>query len=440
MTHTERVENATEHGRDARATGLEQGRDARATASDEFASVGLDVRAEYPILAQAVHGRRLVYIDNAATTQKPLVVLDAVQRYYKEDNAAVHRAVHTLGERATNAVESARRDTARFLGSDDPDELVFVRGVTEAINLLAFSLGASLKPGDEVVAPLSEHHSNFLPWRESCRRSGATFRVAPLESDGSVDVAALEHMLHERTRIVAFAHVSNVLGTIAPVKDICAMARRVGAITVVDGAQSACHTPIDVRDLGCDFYAISGHKMYAPTGIGVVWGRRELWSRMPPWQTGGSMVERASVEDVRWAPAPARFEAGSPNAAGAVGLAAAMQWLGEIGIERIAAHESVVADHALRLLEAIPGVRVFGPRAGCAPVISFSVEGAHPHDLATILDGDGVAVRAGHHCAQPLADWLGVPATTRASFGVYNTIEDAEALAAAVRRAAEMLR
>ncbi len=426
MTRAREIKNTPAHGRDARAT----------IAVDDF----IDVRSEFPILARPVHGRRLVYLDNAATTQKPVAVIDAVRRFYEEDNAAVHRAVHALGERATHAVEGARRTVARFLGSNDPDEVVFVRGVTEAMNLLAFSLGPTLNPGDEVVAPLSEHHSNFLPWREACRRSGATFIVAPLAVDGAIDLDALGSLINDRTRIVAFAHVSNVLGTVAPVQRIVEMAHRDGAIAVVDGAQAACHTPIDVKALGCDYYAISGHKMYAPTGIGAVWGRRERWAAMAPWQTGGSMVERVSIDDVRWASAPARFEAGSPNAAGAVGLAAAAAWLGEIGVERIAAHEAALADRAIELLEAIPGVRTHGPREHRAPVVSFTADGVHPHDLATVLDGEGVAVRAGHHCAQPLADWLGVAATTRASFGVYNNMEDAGALAAAARRAVEMLR
>ncbi len=426
MTRAREIRNTPTHGRDARAT---------ITVDDV-----IDVRAEFPILARPVHGRRLVYLDNAATTQKPVTVLDAIRRFYEQDNAAVHRAVHALGERATHAVEGARRTVARFLGSDDPDELVFVRGVTEAINLLAFSLGATLNTGDEVVVPLSEHHSNFLPWREACRRSGAMFRVAPLTADGSIDLAALASLINDRTRVVAFAHISNVLGTVAPVQRIVEMAHRVGAITVVDGAQSACHASIDVNALGCDFYAISGHKMYAPTGIGALWGRRDRWAEMQPWQTGGSMVERVTIDDVRWASAPARFEAGSPNAAGAVGLAAAADWIGAIGVARITAHESALARRAVELLEAIPGVRAHGPREHRAPVISFTADGVHPHDLATILDGEGVAVRAGHHCAQPLAEWLGVPATTRASFGVYNNMEDAVALAAAVRRAVEMLR
>jgi len=406
-----------------------------ATALDPVA-----VAAEFPILSRRVHGARLAYLDNAATTQKPRVVIDAVRRFYEEDNAAVHRAVHTLGGRATDAVESARRAVARFLHAEDSDEIVFVRGVTEAMNLLAFSLGASLTTGDEVIVPLSEHHSNLLPWREACRRSGATLRFAALTDDGAIDLPAFDALLTERTRIVSLAHVTNVLGTINPVRDVVARARAVGAIAIVDGAQSACHLPIDVGRIGCDFYAISGHKMYAPTGVGAVFGRRERWKDMLPWQTGGSTVERVTLDEVRWADPPARFEAGSPNAAGIVGLAAAIDWLRGVGLECIAAHESALAQRAHEGLSALPGVRVPGPGAGRAPVLAFIAEGVHPHDLATLLDGVGVAVRAGHHCAQPLADWLGVPATTRASFAAYNTAEDADALVAGVARALEMLR
>ncbi|RMH30574.1 MAG: SufS family cysteine desulfurase [Planctomycetota bacterium] len=400
----------------------------------------LDVRAEFPILAQRVNGARLVYLDNAATTQKPRSVIDAVRRFYEEDNAPVHRAVHTLGERATAAVEGARRVVARFLGAESPDEIVFLRGVTEAMNLLAFTLGESLGPGDEVVVPLSEHHSNLLPWREMCRRRGATLRLTPLAQDGSIDMPALESIVTGRTRIVSVAHVTNVMGVVNPVREVCALARRAGAVSVVDGAQAACHMPIDVQAIGCDFYAISGHKMYAPTGIGAVFGRRARWAQAPPWQTGGSTVERVSTDDVRYAEAPARFEAGSPNAAGIVGLAAAVRWLEGVGIDRIAERESAAAARAREGLASLPGVRVFGPSEGSAPVIAFDAAGAHPHDLATLLDGFGVAVRAGHHCAQPLADWLGVPATTRASFAAYNTVEDADALVEGVGRALETLR
>ena len=399
------------------------------------------IAADFPILDRPVHGRRLVYLDNAATTQKPRRVIDAITRFYEETNGPVHRAVHELGGRSTEAYEDARRTVARFMGASGADEIVFVRGVTEAMNLLAFSLvETALGPGDEVLAPLSEHHSNLLPWRQACRRSGATLRVIPLTATGEIDLGAFDSMLGERTRVVTVAHVSNVLGAVNPVEEIIRRARRVGAITVVDGAQAACHTPIGVAALGCDFYAISGHKMYAPTGIGAIYGSRARWEALPPWQSGGSMVERVSLEDVSWARAPMRFEAGSPNAAGAVGLAAAVGWLDAVGLDRIAAHENAVARRALDGLRAIDGVTVHGPIEGRAPVISFTIEGAHPHDVATILDGDGVAVRAGHHCAQPLTEWLGVSATTRASFGVYNNLDDAEALLGGVRHAMDLLR
>ena len=404
----------------------------------------LDVDAiarQFPILNRRAHGQRLVYLDNAATTQKPQRVIDALCDYYQMSNAGVHRGVHQLSVEATASYEGARGVTARFLGASGPDEIVFVRGVTEAINLLAQTLSEHrLDAGDEVIVSLMEHHSNLIPWQRACARRGATLRVIPLDESGELRLDEYDRLLTERTKIVAVAHVSNVLGTINPIDEIVRRAKSVGAITIIDGAQAASHLPIDVSKLGCDFYAISGHKMYAPTGIGALYGRRELLGDLPPWQTGGSMVERVTIESATWAPAPTRFEAGSPNTAGAVGLAEAIAFLSSMNLDAVAAHEMALANRAIEELGAIDGVTVHGSATSRAPVVAFTIDGVHPHDIATVLDAQGVAVRAGHHCAQPLADWLGVTATTRASFGVYNRHSDVDALLAGVARAVEILR
>ena len=405
-------------------------------------STALDVEAvrrQFPILLTKVKGRPLAYLDNAASAQKPESVIEAVADVYRSAYANVHRGVHHLSVLATDAYEAARRRTAAFLGASDPKEVVFTRGTTEAINLVAWSWGRSrLGPGDEVLVSRLEHHSNIVPWQMVCRETGASLRVLPIDERGEIVLEALEELLGERTRIVAVNHVSNALGTINPVAEIAERARKVGATVVVDGAQAAPHAPIDVAALGCDFYAISAHKVYGPSGIGALWGRAELLEAMPPYQGGGEMIRKVSFEETLYAPPPARFEAGTPNIAGAVGFGTALEWVRGLGLERIAAHEAELLAHGTEELSRLPGLRIVGTARRKAAVLSFVVEGIHPHDLGTILDEEGVAVRAGHHCAQPVMDFFGVPATVRASFGCYNTHDEVERLVAGVRRAQEL--
>jgi cysteine desulfurase/selenocysteine lyase len=401
------------------------------------------VRADFPILATRVHGRPLAYLDNAASMQKPRAVMEAVVGCWSTSYSNVGRSVHTLARRAAEAREAARGTVARFLGAPSPDEIVFVRGTTEAINLVAASFGRRrVGRGDEVIATALEHHSNLVPWQRLCAERGARLRIAPLDERGRVAVDGVASLLGPRTRIVALSHVSNVLGTVSPVAEIAALAHRRGAAVVVDGAQAVPHLAIDVGRLGCDFYAFSGHKVYGPSGIGVLWGRAELLAEMPPWQLGGGMVETVGYEEATFAPPPQRFEAGTPAIEGAVGLAAALDYLLALGLAPVAAweHELLVQATA-RLLE-VPGLRLVGsadPRSEKASVVSFVLDGAHAHDVATILDAEGVAVRAGHHCAQPLMARLGLTATTRASFACYNTLEEVDALAAGLHRVREVL-
>lgn len=401
-------------------------------------SQGFDVelaREQFPILHRPVRGRPLVYLDNAATAQKPLVVLDAMDRFYREDNGSVHRGLHTLSARATAAYEGARQEVQRFLGAADPREIVFVRGATEAINLVAHTFGRErVAAGDEILVTAMEHHSNLVPWHLLCRERQARLRVVPVTPDGELDLAELEHLLGPRTRLLCVTHVSNALGTVNPIGAITSRARSAGVPVLVDGAQSAPHLPIDVRELGCDFFVFSGHKAYGPTGIGALYGRWELLSTLPPYQGGGEMIESVSFEEVTFAAAPARFEAGTPNAAGAVGLAAALRFLRSLPREAVAAHERALIDHARRRLEAVPGVRLVGRPAAQVGALSFTMEGVHPHDLATILDGEGIAIRAGHHCAEPLIRGLGLAATARASFALYNTRAEVDLFADAVEK------
>ena len=394
------------------------------------------VRAQFPIFAQRIHGKPLVYLDSAATAQKPLAVLAALDRFYRDDYASVHRGVHLLSQRATQASEAARARVARCLGAGDPGEVVFTRGATEALNLVAWSFARPrLQPGDEVLVTEMEHHSNIVPWQIVTAEAGARLVVAPVDDRAELRLDELARLLSPRTRVVACVHVSNAVGTVNPVAEIARLARGVGAAVVVDGAQAVPHLPVDVQALGCDFYAFSGHKVYGPTGIGALWGRREHLAAMPPYQGGGGMIARVSFAGTEYAPPPARFEAGTPHGAGAVGLAAALDWLEELGLGVAGAHEHELLAYATELLGAIPGVRLVGTARERAAVLSFLVEGVHAHDLGTILDADGVAVRAGHHCAQPLMERFGIAATARASFAVYNSREDVEALAGAVARA-----
>lgn len=396
------------------------------------------VRARFPGLHQEVYGRPLVYLDSAASTQRPDAVLDAVAEFYRRDNANVHRGLYDLSQRATDRFEAARETVARFVGAADASEIVWTRGTTEAINLVAHSWGwANLKPGDEIVVTVLEHHSNLVPWQLVAERTGAKIRAVDVDDEGRLRLDELDALLSERTKLVAVGHVSNALGTINPVAEICERAHRVGALVLVDGAQGAAHCKVDVQALGCDFYVLSGHKLGAPMGIGAVWARRELLESMPPWQGGGEMIETVEIEYSTWAAVPHKFEAGTPNVAGAIGLAAAVEFLEELGFDAIRAHEDALVRYGLERLSAIPGVRVFGPTdpEERAAVFSFEVDGIHPHDMATILDAESIAVRAGHHCAQPLMRRLGVPATTRASCWVYTTTEEIDRLVEGIESA-----
>ena len=410
-------------------------------ASDPVPAAAFDaatVRGDFPILARRVNGRPLVYLDNAATTQKPLAVLGAVDDFYRQRNANVHRAIHTLGEEATVAYEAARAAVAHHIGAPAAEGVVFVRNATEALNLAAWAWARPrLAPGDEVLLTPMEHHSNLVPWQLVARETGARLRFIPLLPDGSLDMDAARARIGGRTRIVAFTHCSNVLGTITPAAELCRLAREAGAVSVVDAAQSVPHLPVDVREMGCDFLAFSAHKAYGPLGAGVLWGRAERLEAMEPLFGGGEMILRVDLESSTWNDVPWRFEAGTPNVAGAVGLAAACAYVEALGMERIAAHEAELTQEALVRLGALPGVTVYGPGPGVprGALVTFQVDGVHPHDLAQYLDQEGIAIRAGHHCAQPLMRELGVVATARASFALYNTAEEVAALEAAVLRA-----
>ena len=397
------------------------------------------VRRDFPALRQPVHGRPLVYLDNAATTQKPAAVIDRLTRFYREENANVHRGVHALSDRATESYEQARQAVARFLNARDPREIVFVRGATEAINLVASSYGrARIGPADEVVVSAMEHHSNIVPWQAVCAERGARLTVIPISDAGEIDLDAFANLLSDRTRIVSITHVSNALGTINPIAEIVRLARRAGSAVLVDGAQAAAHMPVDVQDLGCDFYACSGHKMFGPTGIGVLYGRLPLLEAMPPYQFGGDMIASVRFEGTEYQRPPHRFEAGTPHIAGAIGLAAAINYIGSVGLDRIAEHERALAAYATGALTRIPGVRIVGRPAKRAGIVSFVMDGVHPHDIGTVLDREGVAIRAGHHCCQPLMDRLGLPATARASFACYNTLAEVDALTSALCTAREV--
>lgn len=393
------------------------------------------VRADFPALAQQIHGRPLVYLDNAASTQKPRQVIEAISGFYSRDFANIHRGSHSLSNRATEAYEKARATVARFISARQTEEIVFVRNCTEAINLVAWSWAAPrLGQGDEVLVSQMEHHSNLVPWQEVCARTGARLKVAPIDERGQLDLEALNELLSGRTRVVAITHMSNVLGTVVPLASVIARAHAVGAVVVVDGAQGIVHERVDVSALDCDFYAFSGHKLYGPTGIGVLYGKRELLETMPPYQTGGGMVDIVEQERSTFLPAPLRFEAGTPNVAGAIGLAAAIDYLASLGRERVAQHERRLARRAGEALSALPGLRLIGTAPGKGSVISFVLDQAHPSDISMILDQQGVAIRAGHHCAQPLMRRFGVAATARASFALYNTADEIDALVAGMKK------
>jgi cysteine desulfurase/selenocysteine lyase len=402
------------------------------------------VRADFPILSREINGHPLVYLDNAASTQKPRAVAAAIVDCYEGWYANVERGVHTLSQLATGARERARETVRRFLNAPSAGEVIFTRGTTEAINLVAAAWGrgnfrnGNVGPGDEILITGLEHHSNLVPWQRLCEERGALLRVAALDDRGEVRLDEFERLLSPRTRLAAFAHVSNALGTVNPVREMAAMARRAGAAVLVDGAQAVPHLAVDVQELGCDFYAFSGHKVYGPSGIGVLWGRAELLAAMPPWQSGGGMVHSVSFDKTTYAPPPHRFEGGTPFIEGAAGLAAALDYLTALGLPAVAAWEGELLALATERLAAIPGLRIVGTARAKAAVLSFTMEGIHPHDLGTILDHQGVAIRAGHHCAQPVMERFGVPATARASFAFYNTAEEVEILAAALHRAREL--
>lgn len=399
------------------------------------------VRKDFPILSTTVHGKPLVFLDSAASAQKPLAVLDAMDGMYRTAYANVHRGIYTLSDLATGRYEAARETIRRFLGAKEVSEIVLTSGGTDSLNLVARGWAqAFLKPGDEILVCESEHHSNIVPWQIAAEATGAKVRPIPVTDEGVFDFDAFTEMLNPKVKLVAVAHMSNVLGTIMPIKRIAAATHAIGAKIVVDGCQGAVHQKVDVVDLGVDFYAITGHKIYGPTGVGALYGRRELLDAMPPYKGGGDMIETVTFERSTWAEPPARFEAGTPMIVEAVGLAAAIDYVESFGMETLHAHETDVLNYATTLLRAIPGLRIIGTAPDKGGVISFTVEGAHPSDIATLLDQRGVAVRAGHHCAQPLMVRMGVSATTRASFAMYSTRAEAEALAQGVERAMALLR
>ncbi|MDM8350717.1 cysteine desulfurase [Pseudomonas sp. sp1636] len=399
------------------------------------------LRQAFPILAQRIYGKPLVYLDSAATSQKPQAVIEAMSRFFLEENANVHRGVHYLSLRATEAYEQARIKVQRFLNAGHAEEIVFVRGTTEAVNLVAQTYGKThVRAGDEVLISAMEHHSNIVPWQMLCEQTGARLRVAPIDDAGELLLDELERLIGPKTRLLAVTHVSNVLGTVNPIRRIVELAHARGAAVLVDGAQAAPHLKLDVRALGCDFYALSGHKMYGPTGIGALYGRRELLEAMPPYQGGGDMILSVSFDETLYAKPPQRFEAGTPNMVGAIGLGAAVDFLAGLDAGALAAHEQAVLAYAQQALAALPGLRLIGTAADKVGVLSFVLDGVHPHDIGTILDREGIAIRTGHHCAQPLMQRYGLAATARASLGCYSSEQDIDALLAGLVKVREVFR
>jgi cysteine desulfurase / selenocysteine lyase len=387
-----------------------------------------DIRKQFPILDQDVNGKRLVYLDSAATSQKPVQVIEAVDRYYREYNSNVHRGVHTLGTRATDGYEGAREKVRKFINASSMQEVIFTRGTTTALNMVASSYGRDhLTQGDEIVITHMEHHANIIPWQQIAKQTGATLKYIPLTEDGSISLEEASKTITENTKIVSVMMVSNVLGTINPVKELAEIAHQNGAIMVVDGAQAAPHMKIDVQDLDCDFFALSGHKMCGPTGIGVLYGKKQILEEMEPVETGGEMIDFVGLYESSWKELPWKFEAGTPIIAGAIGLGAAIDFLGEVGLENIEAHEHRLANYALERMATMEGMKIYGPK-NRAGLVTFNIADVHPHDVATVLDAEGIAVRAGHHCAQPLMKWLNVSSTARASFYLYNTEEEIDML------------
>jgi cysteine desulfurase/selenocysteine lyase len=394
------------------------------------------VRREFPVLSRSVHGKPLCYLDNGASAQRPLAVIDAVDDYERRHHANIHRGVHTLSQEATALYEGARDRVMRFINARSRHEVIFVRGTTEAINLVAQSYARPLlAAGDEVLITHLEHHANIVPWQILCEQTGARLRVAPIDLRGEVHVESVEALMSPRTRLFAFAHVSNALGTVLPVRRLIAAAKARGITTLIDGAQAVPHMPVDVQELGCDFYAFSGHKLFGPTGIGVLYGRETLLERMPPWQGGGDMILSVSFEKTTYNALPYKFEAGTPNISGVVGLGAGIDFLQSLDLAAAQAHEHALLEYSTRMLGKIDGLEIIGTAADKASLVSFVVKGVHPHDIGTILDEEGIAVRTGHHCAMPVMEFFKVPATARASFAFYNTFEEIDRLAAAIERA-----
>ena len=397
------------------------------------------VRGDFPILTRQVHGKPLVYLDTAASAQRPLAVIEATDRFYRMHNANVHRGVHQLGQEATDLYEAARRGLARFINASSEREVIFTRGTTESINLVAQSfLRPRVGPGDEILITHMEHHSNIVPWQILCEQTGASLKVVPINQRGELELDALENMLSESVKLLGVVHISNALGTVNPIEEVVRMAKRYDIPVLIDGAQAMPHLQVDVQALSCDFYCLSGHKMYGPTGIGALWAREEILEDMPPWQGGGEMITKVTFEETTYNELPAKFEAGTPNIAGAVGLGAAVEYLSGLGMGAISAHESRVLETATDKLSAIEGLRIIGTARHKACVISFILGDIHPHDLGTVIDHYGVALRTGHHCAMPVMQFFNVPATARVSFGLYNTLEEVDILIDALEKSRKM--
>lgn len=398
-----------------------------------------EIRQQFPILSREIDGKPLVYLDNAATTQKPQCVIDSLVDYYSSCNSNVHRGAHRLADEATQRYEGARDIIANFINAAVREEVIWTSGTTEAINIVAHGLGQLLSAGDEVVVTEMEHHANLVTWQQACKQSGATLKVAPIVDSGELDISAFDTLLSSRTKMVAFPHVSNSLGTINPVKLLTEKAKGVGAWVLVDGAQGIAHGAVDVQDLGCDFYAFSGHKVFGPTGIGVLWGKKSLLEEWPVWQTGGEMIAEVSYQDARWNVLPYRLEAGTPHIAGAIGLGEAIRWFSELDLDAVAQHEQGLITRATELAEAFEGLTIVGSAKNKTGVLSFVMDEGHPADIGFLLDRQGIAIRTGHHCAEPLMNRLGVPGTARASFSIYNTLEEVDALFDGLKKARTML-
>ena len=397
------------------------------------------IRAQFPILKRELDGNPLVYLDNAATTQKPQAVIDALVDFYTQCNSNVHRGAHQLSDEATRRYENARKTVADFINAAAVEEVIWTSGTTEGINIVAKGMVQRLQPGDEVLVTQMEHHANLVTWQQACKASGATLKVVPIDADGTLDLAAFDTLLTDNTRLLAMPHVSNALGTINPVRELTAKAKAKGALVMIDGAQGVAHGNVDVQAIGADFYAFSGHKLFGPTGIGVLWGRKSVLENWPVWLTGGEMIATVTYTDATWGALPNRLEAGTPNIAGAIGMAAAIEWFQALDVEAVQAHEQGLLAYALELAKDIPGMQIVGNAKDKIGILSFVIEGVHPADIGFLLDRQGIAIRTGDHCAQPLMDRLGVPGTARASFSIYNTREEVDALFRGLRKASMML-